>query len=83
MARKGAALDALPPRLPDEPAARERAIMLLGNRAREPEMKPKVRRELEALVGAYPDQETAQRWKLAMQALRRAAAAHQATKEQA
>jgi hypothetical protein len=50
-----------PPRMPEGPE-RERAITLLGNRARS-ELSAKARAELERLVGAYPTAEQAGRWK--------------------
>jgi hypothetical protein len=59
----------LPPRIPDDVPTLDRLITLLGNRSRGP-LTPKPKRELEALCGAYPDPQTATRWKTALKELR-------------
>jgi hypothetical protein len=53
----------LPPRTPCTREELDRAIMLLGNRARGLELRESTRSELLGLVGRYPDQTTAGRWK--------------------
>lgn len=59
----------LPPRLPTIPAELERAIMLLGCRAKS-DLRGPVKLELEQLVGAYPSTSEANRWKRALKAYR-------------
>ena len=52
----------LPPKFPETLEELERAITLLGNRVKA-ELKTKARRELEQLLGAYPDVQQATDWK--------------------
>lgn len=59
----------LPPRIPDELVALERARTLLGNRVMY-ELTDKRRKELEALVGCYPSVKEAALWKSALKGLR-------------
>lgn len=59
----------LPPRTPDDVPTLDRLITLLGNRSRGP-LTEKPKRALEALCGAYPDPQTATRWKTALKELR-------------
>ena len=57
-------------RIPVDLQALERAIGLLGNRAQGASLKPKARRELEALVGLYPDTGQAVAWKRKLRQIR-------------
>jgi hypothetical protein len=59
----------LPPRIPDDVPTLDRLITLLGNRSRGP-LTEKPKHALEALCGAYPDPQTATRWKTALKELR-------------
>lgn len=68
MANKGEAL-LLPPVIPDDRARLERAITLLGCRARA-ELGASARAELTALVGRYPDAATALGWKRSLKQVR-------------
>lgn len=52
----------LPPRLPQNEAELNRAIILLGNR-KQVELNSDVRRQLESLVGVYPTIKEAALWK--------------------
>jgi hypothetical protein len=65
----------LPPRVPPELAELDRAIMLLGVRAKGTELTAPRRREMVALLEAYPDAATAAHWKAALRVLRAEAAA--------
>ena len=47
-------LPSLPPRLPQSEAELKRTIILLGNR-KQVELKTDARRQLESLIGVYPD----------------------------
>ena len=51
--------------MPGNDAAFERAIMLLGSRAKT-DLQNKARKELVELVGRYPSSETAAEWKLVL-----------------
>ena len=59
----------LPPSVPATLPALDRAIVLLGNRAKG-ELRASVRAELSTLVGTYPDPPTALRWKTALKSIR-------------
>ncbi len=63
-----------PPKIPGEQKAFDRAIMLLGSRAKF-EPTPKIQRELEELLGAYPSLEEAVAWKSSLKAIRKQLAA--------
>jgi hypothetical protein len=65
----------LPPRVPPELAELERAIMLLGSRAKGTDLTAPRRKEMVALLDAYPDPTTAARWKQALRELRAEAVA--------
>jgi hypothetical protein len=59
----------LPPIVPSDRDALDRAIVLLGNRAKG-ELRQSIRSELIGLVGRYPDPATAQRWKTTLKGIR-------------
>lgn len=59
----------VPPKTPENLADLERAIVLLGARAKGPLTKPR-RVELVDLVGAYPDAAAATSWKASLKPLR-------------
>ena len=59
----------VPPKTPESLAELERAIILLGSRAKGPLTKPR-RKELIGLVGAYPDAAVASVWKASLKPLR-------------
>jgi len=59
----------LPPEIPDDRARLERAITLLGCRARG-ELGTSARGELSGLVGCYPDAATAMSWKRSLKQVR-------------
>ena len=59
----------IPPKVPVELSQLDRAIMLLGERAKR-ELKSKRQKELTALLGRCPDAETAAVWKAALKKLR-------------
>jgi hypothetical protein len=60
-----------PPRIPETNEELDRAIVLLGSRAKT-ETTTKVRNELEALVGTYPTQAEAAVWKSRLKSIRKA-----------
>lgn len=60
----------LPPQIPSEMEKLERAITLLGSRAKG-ELKPKVYRELLELMGKYPYAEQAAEWKKELKRIRK------------
>lgn len=60
----------LPPTVPQDSAQLERAIILLGSRAKGLDLSAKPRAELAALVGGYPGPQTAANWKLALKQVR-------------
>jgi len=62
--------DDLPPRVPSDLPAIDRLVMLLGSRSMGVAMSQRVRAELEALCGAYPDPSTAARWKKHLREIR-------------
>jgi len=64
-----------PPRIPPELAELDRAVMLLGSRAKGMDLSAPRRKELATLIGAYPDAVTAARWKAALRPLRAEVAA--------
>jgi hypothetical protein len=59
----------LPPIVPSERVALDRAIILLGNRVKG-ELRQSIRSELVGLVGRYPDPTTAQKWKTSLKSIR-------------
>jgi hypothetical protein len=62
--------DDLPPRVPSELPEMDRLVMLLGSRSKCVEMSARVRDELIALCGTYPDPLTAARWKTHLREIR-------------
>ncbi len=63
--------DDLPPRVPPELPEMERLVMLLGSpRSQGTSMSQRVRAELTALCGAYPEPSTAARWKKHLREIR-------------
>jgi hypothetical protein len=60
----------LPPKMPGNDADFERAIMLLGSRAKT-ELQNKARAELVELLGSYPSAGTAAEWKLVLSTFRK------------
>lgn len=59
----------VPPKTPESLAELERAIILLGSRAKGPLTRLR-RRELVDLVGAYPSEAVAAEWKRILKPLR-------------
>lgn len=58
----------LPPRVPQDVVERGRAVELLGNLTQRKNMKQSTKKEIEALVGALPQNRlVAQQWKVALQ----------------
>jgi hypothetical protein len=62
--------DDLPPRVPPELPEMDRLVMLLGFRSKCVDLSARVRAELIALCGAYPDPLTAARWKQHLREIR-------------
>jgi hypothetical protein len=60
----------LPPILPEKRQLVERAIMLLGSRAKGLELSASTRKELQSIVGAYPSPTTAADWKRNLKSVR-------------
>lgn len=58
------------PWIPETEKQLGRAIALLGNRVKA-ESTPKVRAELESLIGIYPTEEQAATWKSKLKAIRK------------
>lgn len=58
----------LPPQIPGSPEEFTRVIVLLGNRSKA-DLRQQQRKELIALLGAYPNQETAAQWKHSLKQL--------------
>ncbi len=59
---KSSGVISLPPRLPQNEEELKRAIILLGNR-KQVELKSEARRQLESLIGIYPNVKEAALWK--------------------
>ncbi len=62
--------DDLPPRVPPDLPEMDRLVMLLGSRSQCLDMSARVRAEMIALCGAYPDPSTAARWKKHLREIR-------------
>ncbi len=62
--------DDLPPRVPPELPEMDRLVMLLGSRSKCVDLSERVRAELIALCGVYPDPSTAARWKKNLREIR-------------
>jgi hypothetical protein len=60
----------LPPRVPIALPELDRLIMLLGSRSQGSDLTKRVRVEIVALCGTYPDPKTAARWKAELRQVR-------------
>lgn len=61
----------LPPKVPGTAAGLDRVVMLLGNRAKGRDLKPKLRREVVELIGVYPTPDQAATFKHHLKAMRK------------